>query len=67
MRWHTLQRHMRLALPMACALALLSGGRARAGEAWIDDVWNMVIFEKADDPQSGFHPTSTNSTELEQA
>lgn len=56
MKWSTLQRHMRLALPMTCALALLCGGMARAGEAWVDDVWNMVIFEKANYPQSDFAP-----------
>ncbi len=54
MNWNTLARHMRWALPMTCALSLLCAGVAQAGEAWVDVVWNMVIFEKANYPQSDF-------------
>lgn len=56
MNWNTRQQLLPLALPAVCALALLFGGTARAGEAWIDDVWNIVMFEKANYPESDFVP-----------
>jgi hypothetical protein len=56
MNWNSRQQLHRLILPMACALALLCGGTVLAGDAWIDDVWNMVMFEKANYPQSDFAP-----------
>lgn len=56
MNWNTLQHTMRLVLPVSCALALLCGGTALAGETWIDDVWNMVTFEKVSYPSSDFAP-----------
>lgn len=45
-----------LLLPVGCALVLLCGGPAFASETWIDDVWNMVAFEKATYPASDFAP-----------
>ena len=56
MKWNTRQQRLRFVLPMACALALLCGGTALAGEAWVDDIWNMVAFEKANHPTSDFAP-----------
>lgn len=56
MNWNTLQQHRRLVLPVGCALALLCGGTALAGEAWVDEVWNMVTFEQASYPSSDFAP-----------
>lgn len=56
MNWNNLHHSMRLVLPVACALTLLCGGTAFAGETWIDDVWNMVAFEKANYPTSDFAP-----------
>jgi hypothetical protein len=56
MNGNTLQQRLRLLLPAACGLALLCGGSALAGEAWIDDVWNMVAFEKTNYPTSDFAP-----------
>ncbi|MCE3222308.1 MAG: exported protein of unknown function [Nitrospira sp.] len=56
MNWNSLQPTVRLVLPVSCALVLLCGGTALAGETWIHDVWNMVIFEKANYPTSDFSP-----------
>ena len=56
MNWNNLQHSMRVILPASCALALLCGGTALASETWIDDVWNMVAFEKANYPTSDFAP-----------
>lgn len=56
MNWNTLQHSIRVILPASCALALLCGGTALASETWIDDVWNMVAFEKANYPTSDFAP-----------
>lgn len=56
MNWNRRQQLLRLVLPAACAVALLCVGTALAGEAWVDDVWNMVMFEKANYPQSDFSP-----------
>ena len=56
MNWNNLQRSMRVILPAGCALALVCGGTALASETWIDDVWNIVAFEKATYPTSDFAP-----------
>lgn len=56
MNWNNLQRSMRVILPTSCALALVCGGTALASETWLDDVWNMVAFEKATYPTSDFAP-----------
>ena len=56
MNWNTLQHSIRVILPASYALALLCGGTALASETWIDDVWNMVAFEKANYPTSDFAP-----------
>ena len=56
MNWNTLRHHMGLVLPVSCALALLCSGTALAGEAWVDDVRNMVKFEQTNYPQSDFAP-----------
>lgn len=56
MNWNNLQHSMRVILPASCALVLLCGGTALASETWIDDVWNMVAFEKATYPTSDFAP-----------
>lgn len=56
MNWNNLQHSMQVILAVSCALALLCGGTALASETWIDDVWNMVAFEKATYPTSDFAP-----------
>ena len=56
MNWNSRQQLLRLTLPTACALVLLCGGTALASDAWVDDVWNMVMFEKTNYPQSDFAP-----------
>ncbi|MEP7150675.1 MAG: hypothetical protein ABI856_03110 [Nitrospira sp.] len=56
MNWNNLHHTMRLVLPVGCALAFLCGGTAFADETWIDDVQNMVAFEKANYPSSDFAP-----------
>lgn len=39
-----------------CAMVLLLAGSVRAAETWVDEVWNMVVFEKASYPGSNFDP-----------
>lgn len=39
-----------------CAILLLLTGPALAEETWVDEVWNMVVFEKASYPGSNFDP-----------
>ena len=40
-----------------CAMSLLLVGSAlAAGGVWVDEVWNMVVFEKASFPGSNFDP-----------
>lgn len=38
------------------ALALLLTGPVLAAETWVDEIWNMVAFEKAAYPGSNFDP-----------
>lgn len=47
---------IRLVLAAGCALTLLWSGTALAADSWIDEVWNMVAFEKASYPGSDFAP-----------
>jgi hypothetical protein len=56
MSWKTIQNYTRLVLAMIFALALLWSGVALAGTTWVDEVWNMVMFEKASHPESNFDP-----------
>ncbi len=56
MNWKTIQRETRIVVTVSCALALMFSGVALASETWIDEVWNMVIFEKASYPGSNFDP-----------
>lgn len=56
MNWTLIPLTMRLAPAASCALALLCGGTALAADSWIDEVWNMVTFEKASYPGSDFAP-----------
>jgi hypothetical protein len=37
-------------------MSLLLVGSALAAETWVDEVWNMVVFEKAAYPGSNFDP-----------
>jgi hypothetical protein len=54
MDWKTIQRKTRLVLAVSCALALMCSGVALASDTWVDEVWNMVMFEKASYPGSNF-------------
>ena len=56
MLWKTVQRDARLLLAASCALVLICGGVALAAENWVDEVRNMVTFEKASYPGSDFDP-----------
>lgn len=37
-----------------CAISLLLPGSLPAAETWADEIWNMVVFEKANYPGSNF-------------
>jgi hypothetical protein len=50
------QRDARWILAASCALLLLCSGVVLAADTWVDEVWNMVIFEKASYPGSNFDP-----------
>ena len=39
-----------------CAMLLVFAGSALAAETWVDEVWNMVVFERASYPGSNFDP-----------
>ena len=56
MIWKTRQSHTLLRLAMIAVLVLMWSGVALAGTTWVDDVWNMVMFEKASYPGSDFDP-----------
>ena len=56
MIWKAIQRDTRWILAVSCALALVCSGVAQAGTTWVDEVWNMVMFEKASYPGSNFDP-----------
>lgn len=56
MNWEPTPFTMRLMLAASCALVLFCSGTALAGDSWIDEVWNMVTFEKASYPGSDFAP-----------
>ncbi|MEX5219073.1 MAG: hypothetical protein NW701_14690, partial [Nitrospira sp.] len=56
MLWKTVQRDTRLLWAASCALVLICGGVALAAENWVDEVRNMVTFEKASYPGSDFDP-----------
>lgn len=56
MNWRTIQRETRLVVAVSCALTLMCSGVALAGGTWVDEVWNMVVFEKASYPGSNFDP-----------
>src|SRR5688500_7976648 len=56
MTWKTIQRETRLIVAVSCALALMCSGVALASETWVDEVWNMVMCEKASYPGSNCDP-----------
>lgn len=56
MLWKPVQRDARRLLAASCALVLICGGVALAAENWVDEVRNMVTFEKASYPGSDFDP-----------
>lgn len=45
---------------MLCAVCgvtlLLTSSVLAAGGSWVDEIWNMVVFEKASYPGSSFDP-----------
>ncbi len=47
MIWKAMQHDIRLILAVSCALTLMCSGVALADTSWVDEVWNMVMFEKA--------------------
>lgn len=56
MIWNTVRRDRSLAAAAGCALVLACSGVAFADTTWVDEVWNMVMFEKATYPESDFDP-----------
>lgn len=39
-----------------CAMSLLLASSVLAAGTWVDEIWNMVVFEKATYPGSNFDP-----------
>ena len=52
----TIQSDTRLVLAMISVVVVMSSGVAFADTTWVDEVWNMVMFEKASYPGSNFDP-----------
>lgn len=45
-----------IALLVAAMMCLLTAGTVLAASTWVDEIWNMVTFEKATYPTSNFDP-----------
>lgn len=56
MNWKHRQRETGLIVTVSCALVLMCSGVVLASETWVDEVRNMVMFEKANNPGSDFDP-----------
>jgi hypothetical protein len=56
MRTKAIEQSLLVLFTVTCALGLMVTGPARAAEMWVDEIVNMVNFEKAGSPQTNFDP-----------
>lgn len=53
---HWRRRYSMPTMAVVIGALLFAGSSALAAETWVDEVWNMVAFEKASYPSSNFEP-----------
>jgi hypothetical protein len=56
MRTKTIEQSLLVLFTFACVLGLMMTGPAQAAELWVDEIANMVNFEKAGSPGANFDP-----------
>lgn len=48
-----------------CMMALLLAGPVFAAGTWVDEIWNMVAFEKGPYPEGNFDPYFAKLTKIQ--
>ena len=56
MRTQTIRQRLLVLFTITCALGLIVTGAALAAGTWVDEIANMVNFEKAKSPSSNWDP-----------